>query len=105
VIRTLSVTETDLFHPTLADGIRQLQRRVHPTYGWTERPLDNLPSIRSLYWAVSALSTVYIHFDPSIYIPRVDAERSQGVLLEPQFVPFVTNTRWHTILPSIVLRF
>lgn len=100
IIRALSVTETDLFHPTLAEGVRIFQRRVHPLYGWTEKPSDNLPSIRSIYWAVAALSTVYTRLDPAIYIPRVDAERSQGVLLEPSFIPFAVNSRWHTIVPS-----
>lgn len=104
IVRALIASGTDPFHPTVAEGIRAFQRCVHPGSGWTETPNENSPTIRSQYWAASALDRVWQVLDPAIYIPRVDAERTQGVLLEPSYLPFATGTRFHTIVPAIVFR-
>lgn len=104
VVRALIASGTDPFHPTIAEGIRAFQRCVHQGAGWTETPNENSPTIRSQYWAASALDRVWQAFDPAICIPRVDAERTQEVLLEPIYLPFATGTRFHTIIPAAVFR-
>jgi len=104
LVRALIQSGTDPFHSTIAEGIRTFQRRIHPEHGWVEEPTENLPTVRSQYWAVAALSEVYRRFDPAIYIPRMDAERAQALLQEPAFLPFAVHTPFHTIIPSTLFR-
>lgn len=103
IIRALVQSETDTMHPTVAEGVRSFQRRITDD-GWTERPIENKPTIRSQYWAVYGLDALIQHFDPSILIPRLDAMRQQGVLREPQYLPFAVNTPFHTIIPASIFR-
>jgi len=104
VVRALIASGTDPFHPTVAEGIRAFQRCIQKGAGWTETPNENSPTIRSQYWAASALDRAWRALDPAIYVPRVDAERTQEVLLEPVFLPFATGTRFHTIVPAVAFR-
>jgi hypothetical protein len=105
VIHGLVQTETDILLPPVASAVRTFQRCITPGEGWTERQGENTPTIRSQYGAVFGMAPLMAWFDPAIVIPRVDAMRKQGMLQEPQFLPFGTGTRFHTILPAFIFRF
>lgn len=104
VLKALVLTGTEPFHPTIADGIRVFNKRMISGFGWGEKESSNLPTVRSQYWAVSGLSAVQENFDASIHIPRVSAERLQGTLVEPQFLPFLVGSAWQFIVPAVAFR-
>jgi hypothetical protein len=104
VIRALAQAETDILLPTVAEGIRVFQRCITERDGWTERPGENVPTIRAQYWAAFGMAPLRELFDPAIVLPRVDAMRRQGALQEPAFLPFATGSRFHTILPAPLFR-
>lgn len=104
VIRGLIRTEQDLLLPAVADAVRAFQRCITMNDGWTERPGENTPTVRAQYWATFGMAPLLKKFDPAIVLPRVDAMRRQGALQEPNFLPFATGTKFHTIVPRPVFK-
>jgi hypothetical protein len=91
------------YAPVIAEGIRYINT-LTSSNGWSESPGRNDTSVRSQYWAVMALSAVATAFDPAIHSLRIDAERAQIGLNEPDFVKIAIHSRWATVLPSSVYR-
>ena len=104
VIRALTLTGVEPFHPALAEAIRSLNKRMIVGQGWGETAGANAPTIRSQFWATYALTLAAANFDIAIHIPRVSAERIQGTLVEPTYLPFLTGTNWHLIVPARAFR-
>jgi hypothetical protein len=99
VIQALLSLDVDPFSRTVAEGVRHSNRLFTDGIGWRESEYDGTPTVRSQYWAVTALNLLHTHIDPSKHVPRVDAERAEGTLLEPEFIKFHVRTPWAIILP------
>jgi hypothetical protein len=86
----------DPYEHTIAEGVRSLNQLACDD-GWCE-PGGGL-SIRGQFWAVFALDSLKESFDPALHVYRIDSERSQTALREPEFVNIAISNRWATIVP------
>lgn len=105
VISALAVLEDDLFSPTIAEGIRYSNRLIHEAGGWMEtRDGRDNRTVRSQYWAAFYSEKLVASFDPSKFVPRVDAERTEDTLQAPEFQHFFIKSQWATVIPTTVFR-
>lgn len=104
VLSALIMYSDDIFASPIAAGLRHSNRHISPKGGWMET-IDSLEnrSVRSQFWAVSYSDRMLQKFDPSKYIPRVDAERQSKTLKEPAFQHFLINSPWATVIPRRTL--
>lgn len=84
------------YAPTIAEGVRFVNSLGNKN-GWTE-PAGG-ESIRGQFWAVYSLDALQKAFDPAIHIYRIDSERTQNSLTEPEFVNIQIHSRWAMIIP------
>lgn len=103
VLPALASSIDDPFAPVIAEAIRHINT-LQTEHGWSETPGANDATIRSQFWAALALSAIYDRFDPSIHVPRIDAERTQETLREPEFVKIAVRSRWATFVPAAFYR-
>ncbi len=105
VLCALALYEEDLFASTMAEGIRHSNHLLSSSGGWmeTKGSIENR-SVRSQYWAVAYSDKIIRNFDPSKFIPRIDAERQSKTLKQPDFQSFLVSTKWATVIPTRVYR-
>jgi len=105
VISALALWLDDFFSRTIADGILYSNRLINSEGGWNEaRSTADTRSVRSQYWAASYSQTLIDQFDPSKFILRVDAERTDKSLLAPKFQHFFVGTDFTIVGPTVVLK-
>jgi hypothetical protein len=92
------------YSPVIAQAIRYINSKVSPSGGWSETGIPEGKTVRAQFWSVFALDAVYKAFDPSIHVPRIDAERAQESLEEPDFVKIAVRTKWAIIIPSFLYK-
>jgi len=80
----------------IAEGVRFINELAHNN-GWKE-PSEG-ETIRAQFWAVYALNSLQKAFDPAIHIYRIDSERAQSTLSEPEFVNIKIRDKWAMIIP------
>lgn len=105
VLQALAVLGVDPFSPTIANGVRHISTLASPEVGWEETSQDKTQTVRAQYWAVAALSALSLSIDPAIHIPRIDAERTQDTLREPEFFKFFIHSPWATVLPARLYKY
>jgi len=99
IFPALTSLDVDPYEHTIAEGVRSLNL-LAGNEGWSE-PGGGL-SIRGQFWAVFAFDSLKQAFDPGIHVYRIDSERAQAALQEPQFVSIAISRRWATIVPRRV---
>lgn len=105
VISALALWLDDFFTRTVADAILYSNRLIHPDGGWNEtRSTTDTRSVRSQYWAAFYSQTLIEQFDPSKFILRVDAERTDQSLLAPKFQHFFVGTDYTLVAPTSVVK-
>jgi hypothetical protein len=95
----------DPYSIVIAEGIRYINSLKSESGGWTETQPAEGKTVRAQYWSVLALDSVFRSFDPSIHVPRIDADRAQDNLNEPYFVKIGVRTRFAIIIPSFLYRY
>ncbi len=105
VLSALAIIEDDLFSSTIAEGIRHSNHLLSPSGGWMET-LDGRDNrtVRAQYWAAYYSEKVISAFDPSKFIPRVDAERTETTLQAPDFQHFAVKSRYASVIPTSAFR-
>lgn len=101
VFPALVSLDVDPYAPTLANGVREINRLICPN-GWTEP--SGGESIRGQFWAVFALDSLKEAFDPAIHVYRIDSERTQQALREPEFVNISIHRSWAVIVPRFLYK-
>ena len=104
VIPALILHGENPYSTVIAQGIRYINLKLTQSGGWSETTLPEGKTLRAQYWSVVALDAAYHAFDPSIHILRIDAERAQEALSEPEFVKFAVRSKWAVIMPSFFYR-
>lgn len=96
VFPALVSLDVNPYAPTIAQGVRFING-LSDDQGWTE-PFGGL-TIRGQFWAVYAFDSLYRAFDPAIHIYRIDSERIQPTLSEPEFVNIKVHGPWAMVVP------
>jgi hypothetical protein len=89
------------YAPVIAQGVRFINS-LSCNSGWTEP--SGGETIRGQFWAVYAFDALYKAFDPGIHIYRIDSERAQSTLSEPEFVITKVHSHWAMILPREIYK-
>lgn len=101
VFPALVSLDVNPYAPTIAQGVRFVNGLVDD-HGWNE-PFGGV-TIRSQFWAVYALDCLANAFDPAIHIYRIDSERTQPTLSEPEFVHIKIRGPWAMVVPRKTYR-
>ena len=104
VLPALMVVGQDPYSPVVAEGIRYVNSLRSPHGGWYEEPGFGDRTVRGQFWAAMALGAVHDAFDPAVHVLRIDAERAQESLSEPDFVKIAVRSKWAVILPARLYR-
>lgn len=89
------------YEPVVAQGVREVNRLAH-NGGWIEP--SGGQTIRGQFWAVMAFDALHRAFDPAIHIYRIDSERAQSVLSEPEFVNIKVRNSRAMVIPRGLYR-
>jgi hypothetical protein len=99
VFPALASLDVNPYDPTIAQGVRAVNK-LNCNHGWIE-PLGG-ESVRGQFWAVFAFDALHKAFDPAIHIYRIDSEKAQAVLTEPEFVVIKVRSSWAIIIPKFI---
>jgi hypothetical protein len=101
VLTALALYSEDIFNSQIAEGIRYSNKLISPQGGWMENDsvLDNR-TVRAQYWTAVYSEILQKRFDPSKFVLRIDGERQAGVLKAPEFIHFLINTKFATVVPA-----
>jgi len=93
------------YAPTIANLIRSINSLRLDSGGWKESAEQPHQTVRGQFWSVYALSELQDAFEPDVYIPRIDAERSESTHQEPEFVKLNIRTKWAIVVPARIYRY
>ena len=105
VLAALALWEDDIFGRTIASGVLHSNHLINSEGGWNETAgSTDTRSVRSQYWASYYSQHLIEAFDPSKFVLRIDAERSEKTLKAPEFQHFFVGTERETILPTALMK-
>jgi hypothetical protein len=96
VFPALMSLDVNPYAPSIAEGVRFINKLTCDS-GWTEP--SGGETIRGQFWAVYALHSLQTAFDPAIHVYRIDSERTQPALSEPEFVNIKIHSNRAMIVP------
>jgi len=99
IFSALVSLDVNPYDPTIAQGVIAINKLAHNN-GWMEP--SGGETIRGQFWAVMAFDALHKAFDPAIHIYRIDSEKAQTVLSEPEFVSIKVHSRLAMILPRVI---
>lgn len=99
-IPALLALDENPYATTIAEGVRYINKLKSRHGGWNETEGDTGRTVRAQFWSVLALDAILKSFDPAKHVLRIDAERAEGVLSEPDFIKIAVHRKWATIVPA-----
>lgn len=105
VIPALLALDENPYSTTIAEGVRYINSLKSRHGGWNETENDKGRTVRAQFWSTLALDSIFRSFDPGIHVLRIDAERAEQVLSEPEHVKIAVHKKWATIIPASAYKF
>lgn len=93
------------YAPAIANLVRGINSLRLSSGGWKESAGQPCQTVRGQFWAVYALNELKEAFEPDVYIPRIDAERSESIHQEPEFIKLNVRTKWAMVVPARIYRY